>query len=281
MTTAATRPTSTKLATPKGVPNAAFRRRARSSRSAELLYGLAGIVVLLIAWQVCVDAGLVDVKIASTPIRVAKTLGHLFATGDIWTPIRATASEVGEGMLVSLVIGIPLGLILGRARRLYAMTEPLINILNSVPYVLFVPVIIFWFGIGQESRVLLVIWASIIPLIVNSASGVRNLDPDYLRVSRAFCAGRLLFYRSVLLPAALPQVLTGIRLSLARGLVGAIVAEFFLSGSGIGYFVQTASSNFDMDTAMAGITIMAVAAVVLTRAIGLLEKHFTYWSQSN
>lgn len=245
----------------------------------KVVYGILGVVIVLAAWQITATLGLVNVTIASDPIRVIKAEVSLFSSGQIWGPLSVTAQEVGWGMLITLVISIPLGLILGRVTALYDMTEPIINVLNSVPYVLFLPVIIFWFGIGQQSRVLLVIWAATMPLIINTTAGVRNLNTDYIRVAKMCCAGRWTFYRSVLFPATLPYILTGIRLSIARALVGAIVAEFFLSGGGLGYFVQVATSNFDMDTAMAGIFIMAVVAVVLTRFIGRIERRFTHWSQ--
>lgn len=243
------------------------------------VYGIVGIVVLLSLWQLTAVTGLVNVRIASDPTRVIGAEISLFSSGQIWGPLGGTAIEVGWGMLITLVVSIPLGLILGRVRALYDMTEPIINILNSVPYVLFLPVIIFWFGIGVQSRILLVIWAATLPLIINTTAGVRNLNSDYIRVARMCCAGKWTFYRSVLFPATLPYILTGIRLSIARALVGAIVAEFFLSGGGLGYFVQTATSNFEMNQAMAGILIMAVVAVVLTRLIGRLERRYTHWSQ--
>lgn len=242
-------------------------------------WGILGIAIVLASWQVAADSGLVNITIASDPIRVINAEISLFSSGQIWGPLSGTAIEVGWGMLITLVLSIPIGLILGRVTALYDMTEPIINVLNSVPYVLFLPVIIFWFGIGVQSRILLVVWAATLPLIINTTAGVRNLNTDYVRVARMCCAGRWTFYRSVLFPATLPYILTGIRLSIARALVGAIVAEFFLSGGGLGYFVQTATSNFDMNQAMAGILIMAVVAVVLMRLIARLERRYTHWSQ--
>lgn len=245
----------------------------------KLVYGTIGIVVLLGAWQLTADVGLVNISISSDPWIIARTEGHLFATGQIWSPIGVTASEVGWGLLISLVAGIPLGLILGRVRPFYDMCEPIINVLNAVPYVLFLPIIIFWFGIGTESILVLVIWGAVMPLLINTSAGVRNLNRDYLRVAEVFTAGRLLFYRSVLFPATLPYILTGVRLAIARALVGAIVGEFFLSAHGIGYFVQEASTNFEMNDAMSGIVVVAVAAIVLTKLVGWAERRYTHWSQ--
>lgn len=252
---------------------------AWAKEHSKLVYGTLGIVVLLGAWQLTADAGLVNISISSDPLLIARTEGHLFATGQIWAPIGVTASEVGWGLLVSLVVGIPLGLVLGRVRPFYDMCEPIINVLNAVPYVLFLPIIIFWFGIGTESILVLVIWGAVMPLLINTSAGVRNLNRDYLRVAEVFTTGRFLFYRSVLFPATLPYILTGVRLAIARALVGAIVAEFFLSSHGIGYFVQKASTNFDMNSAMSGIVIVAVVAIVLTKLVGWAERRYTHWSQ--
>lgn len=253
--------------------------RLWASEHSRIVFGTVGIIVLLAAWQITAVTGLVNVSISSDPSLIARTEGHLFSSGQIWSPIGDTATEVGIGLAISLVIGIPLGLVLGRVRALYDMAEPILNILNSVPYVLFLPVIIFWFGIGEESRVLLVIWSAVMPLLINTIAGVRNLNRDYLRVARVFTAGRLLFYRSVLFPATLPNILTGVRLAIGRALVGAIVAEFFLSSHGLGYFVQQSSTNFDMNSAMSGIVIVAVAAVALTRLVGVVERRYTHWAQ--
>ena len=198
----------------------------------------------------------------------------------IWSAIGNTASEVGWALAIILVAGIPIGIVLGRLTWLRQMADPVLSILNSVPYVLFLPLIIFWFGLGETARVLVVVWAGILPLIINTTAGVRNINRDYLRVGRVFSASRLRFFASILIPATMPFILTGVRLAVARALVGAIVVEFFLSSNGLGYFVQNETSNFQMSAAMAGIVVMAVAALLLTRLIGLVEKRVIAWSQA-
>jgi ABC-type nitrate/sulfonate/bicarbonate transport system permease component len=249
-------------------------------RHGALVFGTLGVLILLAAWQICAVTGIVDEHISSYPTQVASEEVTLFSHGEIWSSIGSTASEVGWALAIILVAGIPIGIILGRLTWLRQMADPVVSILNSVPYVLFLPLIIFWFGLGETSRVLVVVWAGILPLIINTTAGVRNINVDYLRVGRVFCASRLRFFASILVPATMPFILTGIRLAVARALVGAIVVEFFLSSNGLGYFVQTQTSNFQMSAAMAGIVVMAVAALLLTRAIGLIEKRVISWSQS-
>lgn len=265
---------------PASAPPAFQRRRFLSGRYASVIFGSLGIVILLAAWQLCASTGIVDSKISSKPSEVLHSEITLFSNGTIWTPIKTTATEVGWALLIIIALGIPIGIMLGRISIVRQMADPIISILNSVPYVLFLPLIVFWFGLGEESRILVVVWAGILPLIINTTAGVRNIDRDYLRVGRAFSVSRTRFFFSILLPASMPFILTGLRLAVARALVGAIVAEFFLSSNGLGFFVQNATSNFDMSTAMAGIVLMAVAALTLTRLIGILEKRTTSWSQS-
>ena len=249
-------------------------------RHGSLVFGTIGVLVLLAAWQICAVTGVVDVHISSDPSQVAREEVTLFGNGTIWGPIGNTAAEVGWALAIIIVVGIPLGIILGRVTPLRQMTEPIVSILNSVPYVLFLPLIIFWFGLGETARVLVVVWAGILPLIINTTAGVRNINVDYLRVGRVFSVSRLRFFASILLPATMPFILTGVRLAVARALVGAIVVEFFLSSNGLGYFVQNETSNFQMSAAMAGIVVMAVAALLLTRLIGVIEKRVISWSQA-
>ena len=123
-------------------------------RHGSLVFGTIGVLVLLAAWQICAVTGVVDVHISSDPSQVAREEITLFGNGTIWGPIGNTAAEVGWALAIIIVVGIPLGIILGRVTPLRQMTEPIVSILNSVPYALFLPLIIFWFGLGETARVL-------------------------------------------------------------------------------------------------------------------------------
>ncbi|GAB2986504.1 ABC transporter permease [Amycolatopsis acidiphila] len=247
-------------------------------RHSSPLLGVAGVVVVLILWQICSATGLVDVTFSSNPLRIADAEVKLFGSGEIFPALGATGYELLLGLIITFVAGIPIGLVLGRSKILHDMTEPIVNVLYSVPYVMFLPIIIFWFGINNTSRVLVIVWAGILPLIINITAGVRNLDSDYTRVATVFCTPRLKFFYTVALPATLPYILAGIRLAVGRALVGAIVAELFLASQGLGYFVQTKTSNFDMDSAMAGIVILAAVALLLNWGVRLIERRFTHWA---
>lgn len=246
-----------------------------------MFLGLVGLGTVFALWQICVSTGLVDANFSSSPAGASVALVDLFKTGEIWAPLVSTLATVAWGMAISVVVGIPLGLLIGRSRLLYGLTEPLVSIMYSVPFVVFLPIIIFWFGIGGRSRIVIVIWAAIFPLLINVVAGARNLDLNYLHVAQVFCASRSLTLRSVAFPATLPYILAGVRQAVGRALVGAIVAELFMGNEGLGYVVQLKTSNFQMDAAMAAIAIIAIIAIGLTRGVAYFERRFTFWSSSD
>ncbi len=246
-----------------------------------MLLGLVGLGTVFALWQICASTGLVDPKFSSSPAGASSALADLIRTGEIWAPLISTLATVAWGMAISVVLGIPLGLLIGRSRLLYGLTEPLVSIMYSVPFVVFLPIIIFWFGIGGRARIVIVVWAAVFPLLINVVAGARNLDLNYLHVAQVFCASRSRTLRSVAFPATLPYILAGVRQAVGRALVGAIVAELFMGNEGLGYVVQLKTSNFQMDSAMATIAVIAIIAIGLTRGVAYFERRFTFWSSSD
>jgi ABC-type nitrate/sulfonate/bicarbonate transport system permease component len=263
------------------LPATAFDRRPGFVvRHRDVLLGLLGAFVVLFAWQLTVWAELVDANFSSSPLGVVDGLQYLNESGLLWQPTLDTLTSVALGMLISMAIGIPLGLVIGRSVVLHGLLEPLIGVMYSVPFVVFLPIIIFWFGIDDAARLVIVVWSAVFPLLINVISGARNLDSNYLQVSRVFCSGRLRTLWSVALPGTMPYILAGLRQAVGRSLVGAIVAEFFMGTSGLGYVVQSETANFQLDHSMAAIAVIAVIAVVLTRGVAWLEGRLTFWSAS-
>jgi ABC-type nitrate/sulfonate/bicarbonate transport system permease component len=244
------------------------------------LLGFVGIVVVLVIWQVSTGTGLTDPSFSSNPLHIARAEVDLFRTGEIYPYLKASGLEMLWGLLIIIIAGIPIGLIRGRSRVLHDLTEPWVNILYSTPYVIVIPILIFWSGIGNTSRIVVIVWAGILPLVINVTTGVRNLDRDYIRVATVFCTPRLTFLRSVALPATLPYILAGVRLAIGRALVGAIVAELFLGNNGLGYYVQNSTTNSNIDGAMAGVVIIAVVALLLNWGVRLIERRFTHWAEA-
>lgn len=248
------------------------------ARHRELWLGLIGLLAILVLWQLFATFGFIDTSFTSSPLGALGSLGDAIGSGEIWPPVGSTLASVGIGMAITVVVGIPVGLIIGRTPVLYGLTEQMISIMYAVPFVVFLPIIIFWFGIGDEARIVIVVWSALFPLLINVVAGGRNLDANYLRVSQAFCASPFRTLWSVALPGTLPYILAGVRQAVGRALVGAIVAELFMGTDGLGYVVQLQTANFQMDAAMAAIVVIAIVAVVLTRGVAYLERKLTFWS---
>lgn len=259
------------------------KRRSRGAnfwfRSQGGLLSLLGILIVLAAWQICASTHVVDPTFSSSPIDIAKAEYTIFKDGSIWSDLGQTGWELLIGLLIIIVAGIPLGLIIGASKTLYHLTRAVIDVLYSVPFVLFLPIIIFWFGIDVESRIVLVVWSGILPLMMNAIAGVRGLDRDYSRVAKVFCTPRSTYFARVALPATIPFILSGVRLAIGRALVGAIVAEFFMGSGGLGFFVQQQASQFDTSESMAGIVILAIVAIVLNNIVGGLYRRYALWAE--
>jgi ABC-type nitrate/sulfonate/bicarbonate transport system permease component len=242
--------------------------------------GFIGLVVMLGAWQLSAWLGLVDASFSSSPVGAIQALWYMATDGSLWPPLTSTLETVALGMAISVVVGIPVGLVIGRSYVLHGLTEPLVSIMYSVPFAVFLPIIIFWFGIGDQARLVIVVWSAIFPLLINVVAGARNVESHYLQVAKVFCASPTLTMRAVTFPATMPYILAGVRQAVGRALVGAIVAELFMGNKGLGYVVQLQTSNFRMDDAMAAIVVIAVLAVALTRGVAWIERRFTFWSSS-
>ena len=170
-----------------------------------------------------------------------------------------------------------LGVIIGWYRRLAMVFEPFLTALYSTPRVAMVPLVLIWFGIGMWSKVFIVFINAFFPVLINTIGGVRAIDADLLRAARAFCASDWQIFTTVVIPGAVPFILTGVRQAVALGLIGVVVGEMFGGSEGIGYMVNYGGQTFQTDTVFLGVTIIAFAGIVLTSLAEQLEKRFSRW----
>jgi NitT/TauT family transport system permease protein len=244
------------------------RRRARQ-RS---LRGLLGLIVFFAIWQLLFELHQLNPLFVGSPSGMAKSLYHLFSKGTIWPDLRESGLEYVLGFGIGAGSGVVLGVLIGWFTLLDDMLDPLIAAFYATPYVAFLPLIVVWLGIGIWAKVAIVVWAAFFAVLINTIAGVKNTPPEYLRVADSLCVSRLRVLWTVVLPSAVPYVLAGLRQSIGRGLVGVIVAEFFLASKGIGFFITTATTTFRADDAFAAIFITAVVGLVLVRGVGMIER---------
>jgi ABC-type nitrate/sulfonate/bicarbonate transport system permease component len=246
-----------------------------------VLYRIAGMAAFLGGWQLASSTGLVNALYASSPWGWSTKGIELLADGTLAGHIAATARVLFIGLLIGSVLGFVAGLLIGLSRAFQAATNDIFAALYALPYIAFLPLVIVWFGIEDAGRVFIVVYAVFFPVLMNTASGVRTVEPHLLQVAEAFCASRVTIVRTVVLPGALPFVLTGLRLAIGRGLVGVVTAEFFMSSRGLGYFIYSSASHLDSDAAFSGIVILAALGILLTRFVeGAERRVYQRWGKS-
>jgi ABC-type nitrate/sulfonate/bicarbonate transport system permease component len=213
------------------------------------------------------------VPLSTTLIR----LWQLLIGGTLIAQTLDSAGLFLTGLLLSVLLGVPAGLLLARAPRLRNAIEPYIIILYATPMVALIPFILSLMGFGFVPKVLVVFLFGVFPILYNTIEGGRSIKPEMIEVARSFRSGEWALWRDVLLPHTLPFTMTGIRLAIGRCLVGMVAAEFFLSSNGLGQLIMSASQNFDTGGVFAAIFIICLIGVGLMRLGLLLENRFAQW----
>jgi NitT/TauT family transport system permease protein len=246
------------------------RKRVSSEKVEQYIIGGSVVVALLIAWQLI--AGHATTKLVlPTPSDVWSAFRD-YAKGNLSTDVAASAKELGYGYLIALLCGIPLGLLAGWYRRFRYAVSPFLWFFYSVPIIALTPLIIVWVGLGLESKVIVVALAAFFPVMVNTMSGVRSVDPALIRLEHALCATDLQRLRTLVLPGALPYVLTGMRLSVGYAVIGVYVGE--LAGGaqrGIGYTMTNAGDTFETAQVFVGLIILGLTGIALSGLIGIVQ----------
>jgi ABC-type nitrate/sulfonate/bicarbonate transport system permease component len=183
------------------------------------------------------------------------------------------------GFILALAVGMPLGMLLARVRVLRVGLEPYIMILYATPMVALIPFILSMMGFGFAPKVLVVFLFAVFPVIYNTVEGARSIKPELVEVAQSFRSTEWALWRDVMVPYTLPYAMTGVRQAIGRALVGMIAAEFFLSSTGLGQLIMTASQNFDTGGVFASVLVIALIGVGLMRLGLAIERHFARWRQ--
>jgi len=198
-------------------------------------------------------------------------------TPALWRALLSSLGLFVTGFALSVAIGVPFGLLLARMRLLRVALESYIAILNATPMAALIPFILSMMGFDFAPKVLVVFLFAVFPILYNTVEGARSIRPELIEVARSFRSSERALWRDVLLPFVLPFALTGIRQAIGRALVGMVAAEFFLSASGIGMVLQSASQSIDTATVFAAILLVTLVGVVLMELGSWIERRYAAW----
>ncbi len=261
-----------------GRPETAARpRRSYWQRNENWLLGSLSMLAFLGAWEIVVRAGLVNPLFTSSPSRIVAAAIEMFADQSFYGHVEVSAEEFFSGFALAIVIGVPLGIAMGWYSRVNAILEPFVSALYATPRIALLPLVVIWFGIGIASKVAIVFLGAIFPILVNTITGVRTIEADFIKVARSFGATDRQMFLTVVLPSAVPMLLTGLRLGLGHALVGIVVGEMYGATQGLGYLIAVAGARFQTDRVMVGIILIAGLGVALTGLLRAIERRFERW----
>ena len=230
-------------------------------RLKKLLPSLTVLALLIGAWWLVVVE--TQSVIFPTPWQVVTGTGELMQNGVLWEHIGASLFRVGSGFLLAVAFAVPLGLWMGWVRGAFTTLNPIFQMLRPISPIAWIPSAILWFGVGNASPIFLIFISSVFPMVVQTTSGVHTIERRYLRAAANFGVSRATVFRRVVIPAALPQIIVGMRIGLGVAWLVVVAAEMIALRSGLGYLIidsRNAGNRYDL----------VIAAMIIIGLIGLL-----------
>ena len=201
----------------------------------------------------------------------------MWSDGTMLRGLNESLTVIGLGFLLASSTGIFLGILLGGFRFAARVLDPYVNAMNSTPGAAFIPLIIVWFGLYTEAKVVVVWNAAFFPILINTAAGVANANKDLVEMARAFGAKRITLFWNVMVPDALPSILSGLRIGAAISTVGTVIAELTMAQSGLGGLLAAAGNRFQMDRYFAVVIVLMALGTMITALLRYAENRIGRW----
>ena len=246
----------------------------------DLRRGFLSIVAGLLLWEILARLLLENELLIPPPSSVVRSFWKLASTGQLNRHFAATLLEFTYGFAAACAVGIVLGYLMGTYKWLDEWMDPWIATLYSIPIITVVPLIIIWFGLGMLSKVIVVFKITAVEIILNTAAGIKTIDPVWLEVSKSLRLSRWETTYKIRLPAALPYIVTGMRLGVGRALLGVIIAELLASNAGLGYLLRDASETWDSPKLFVTVVLLAAMGIVSFTLIKKGEQKLAPWRET-
>jgi NitT/TauT family transport system permease protein len=255
---------------------AAARRRRRQWQIIGVR--LASVTIVLALWQIF--GARVDPVLFTTPAKVFVAAYDMILSGELWTYLWPSLVVLGIGLALAAVLGVAVGLLLARFWFLDVALGVYITFLYSIPSVALVPLIVLWAGFEMPAKIIVLFLFAFFPMAINTYQGVKAVDPKLIEVGRAFRCSEQQLWVNIVLPAALPFIVTGLRLAVGRGLIGMVLADLYTAISGIGYLIVRTASTYQVDKMFVPIMTLGLLGVTLTALLRLCETYVAPWTAS-
>ncbi|MED0660134.1 ABC transporter permease [Bacillus smithii] len=250
------------------------RRRYR------LLSGFILPVIIIIIWQLIGSLGWVTKTVLPTPWEIILAAKNLAVSGVLFTNMKVSIIRAACGFVIGGGLGLALGTLVGLSAKSESLLDPTLQMVRTIPHLAITPLFILWFGLGEESKILLIGLGAFFPLYVNTFLGIRKVDAKLFEVARILEFSKWKQIKLLIVPSALPNILLGIRLSLGAAWLSLVVAELMGSTSGLGYMMMDARQFSNTDIVFVGIIIFAIVGKLTDSLVRLMEKHFLKWQDT-
>lgn len=257
-------------------PTLPQRPKIRSNRQLQLISWAAPLVILLV-WEAASRAGLVSPQVLPAPSSVARTAGQLIASGDLPKHLGASLLRAAAGFVIGGGIGFGLGILVGFSRMAEAVLDRSIQMIRAIPFLALLPLVIVWFGVDESGKIFLVSLAVLFPIYINTVLGIRQVDPKLLELARVTGLSRYETIRRIILPGAMPSILTGVRYALATAWLALVIAETVATTRGIGFLAMDAREFLQTNVIVLTILIYAAIGVGADALARLLERNLLAW----
>ncbi|MFC5757994.1 ABC transporter permease subunit [Rhizobium sp. GCM10022189] len=255
---------------------------ARPRRPGTLPISFATIAALIAGWSLASAYGAVSPVFLPSPLIVARSLVNVAVNGFVDSTLAehtlASLLRIFAALSVSLLVGVPAGLAIATSRIGKGILDPIVEFLRPLPPLAYLPLIIIWVGIGEASKVTVISLAMLPPIILSTASGVRSAPGDFVNAARSFGASPLQVLLHVILPGAVPSILTGTRIALGAGWSTLVAAELVAASQGLGFMIQSAAQFLVTDIVIGGIIVIAAIAFLLEILARLIERSLVPWA---
>ncbi|PBC01295.1 ABC transporter permease [Mesorhizobium sp. WSM3860] len=261
-----------------GFGTEAVRLAGRASARILSRYGV--LLGFLALWQVAAASGWVNTAVLPPIDTIAVALWKGLAGGSLLGDIAISLQRAGLAFAAAVIVAIPLGLVMGQVRAVETALDPILQLFRQTSALALYPVFILLLGLGEASKVFVIFWATLFPLLLNTISGVKEVDPKLLEMARVYGARRLTIFRRVVLPGAVPSIFVGLRLGATTALLLLIASEMIGANKGIGFQVMNAQYNFQIPLMFAAIVILAALGLIANQALVGLQRRLCRWSNS-
>ena len=238
----------------------------------------ASVTLFFLLWEIY--GRRIDPILFTYPTAIAVALAQLLWSGELIRQLLVSLSALGAGFGVALMLGVILGLAMGRSRLAEAILQPHVNSLYATPQVALTPLLMMWLGLGFGVKVAIVFLFAFFPILINTASGAKNVSASMVEVGRAYLASPAQITGKIVFPAALPFIMAGVRIAIGRGLVGMIVAELFTAITGLGAMLSLYGNIFETAKMFVVIIVLAGLGFGLIQGAQLLERKMARWKET-